>query len=123
VVSYFEDLLTSGQRPYEYDGEIYHEEFSWHFWLYEGGDGEFVRLNDQYMGRTVKTVGGHEGGGEYVEIVVEVSPHVDGKKKFSFQSRFFKKLGWYQSYHGVDMDGTFKEVFPKQKTITVYEEE
>lgn len=120
----FEELLTTGDRAFEYGDQKYQEPFSWYFWLYEGGDGEFVRLNDQYMARTVKTVGGSEGGGEYVEVVVEVTQEsCKREEEWNPQSRYFRKLGWYQSYNGTDFDGKFKEVFPKQKTITVYEEE
>lgn len=34
--------------------------------------------------------------------------------------QFFKKTG-YQSHMGTDWNGEFKEVFPTQKTITIYE--
>lgn len=96
-------------------------DFGWFHWLFEGHTDEFHILSDDYMARTVHTVGGHEGGGENVEVVVEVSPHVGGIKKFSMESRFFKKLGWYASFAGTDFDGPMIEVQPRQKTITVYE--
>jgi hypothetical protein len=37
--------------------------------------------------------------------------------------RFFKKIGYYSSYEGTSWDGSFHEVFPQQKTVTVYEKE
>jgi hypothetical protein len=98
-------------------------DFGWYHWLHES-DPEFVDIGEGLMARTVRTKGGYEGGGEKVEVVVEVSPHIDGIKKFSMESRFFKKLGWYMSHDGVEFDYSgIKEVFPKLKTITVYEEE
>lgn len=54
---------------------------------------------------------GGEGQGEYAEVIFTV----DGR-------RFFRKTGSYYSYDGYWWDGPFREVFPKQKTITVYEE-
>lgn len=102
---------------------LVNEDRSWSYWLWDGHTDEWTILSDEYMARTVHTVGGHEGGGENVEIVVEVTPHVDGIQKFSMESRFFEQLGYYGSYYGTDFDGTFTEVFPQQKTITVYEKE
>lgn len=97
------------------------ESEGWGYWLYNTGPDKFIKLNDELMARTVHTVGGHEGGGENVVIVVEVTSHVGGIQKFSMESRFFEKLGFYGSYYGCDFDGSFTEVFPKEKTITVYE--
>lgn len=54
---------------------------------------------------------GGEGQGDYAEIIYTV----DGR-------RFFRKQGSYYSYDGFDWDGPFREVFPKEKTITVFEE-
>lgn len=113
-LKFIEGLLE--QREENYD-------FGWFYWLYEGHTDEFHIISDNYMARTVHSTGGHEGGGEHVEVVVEVSPHVGGIKKFSMESRFFKKLGWYASFAGTEFDGPLVEVFPKHKTITVYEKE
>lgn len=110
-----ESLLTESNPHYE-------DCYGWQFWLHEGGGGEFVMISDELMARTVHTVGGHEGGGEKVVVVVEVSPHVGGIQKFSMESQFFKKLGFYGSYYGCEFDGKFSEVKPQKKTITVYEE-
>jgi hypothetical protein len=115
------ESLLEGEREYDEYGDDDYEEFGWYFWLYEGHSDDWTILNSEYMARTVKTAGGGEGGGEYVEIVVEVTPHVGGVQKFSMESRFFEKLGSYYSHAGCDFDGSFTEVHPKQKTITVYE--
>jgi hypothetical protein len=117
------ERLLEGSREYDEFGDDDYEEFGWYFWLHEGYKDEWTILSPELMARTVKTVGGHEGGGENVEIVVEVSPHVGGIQKFSMESRYFEKLGFYMSHAGCDFDGTFTEVFPKQRTITVYEKE
>lgn len=37
------------------------------------------------------------------------------------QPRFFKKLGTVDSYSGISWDGRFAEVFPTEKTTTIYE--
>lgn len=115
-----ESLLTS-QREYDEFGEDYYEEFSWSFWHWEAPEEDFTIINDEYMARPVYRKGGGEGGGESVRLVIEVSPHVNGIQKFSMESRFFEKLGYYGSYYGTDWDGSFHEVFPHQKMVTVYE--
>lgn len=102
------------------DDDPFSQYRGWSFWLYESPY-EFTPISQDLMARTAKTVGGGEGEGEYVCVVVEVmqlSCQHDNEWK---TNRFFEKLGFYTSYDGVDMDGTFSEVFPKQKTITVYE--
>jgi hypothetical protein len=59
--------------------------------------------------KLVHSVGGGEGGGEYVERV------------FEHAGIFVKLTGYYASYSGTDWDEDVVQVFPKQKTITVYE--
>lgn len=39
---------------------------------------------------------------------------------FKTGDRYFKKDGWYASHDGTYWDGSFYEVEPAQKTITVY---
>lgn len=39
---------------------------------------------------------------------------------FEVGGRLFRKSGYYASHYGTDWDGAFEEVFPEQKTITVY---
>lgn len=115
-----ESLLTSS-REYDEFGDDYYEGFSWSFWLYEASGTEWTKLNEEYMARPVVQKGGGEGDGESVRLVIEFTAHVDGVQKFSMESRFFEKLGYYGSYYGTDWDGTFNEVFPFQKVVTVYE--
>lgn len=115
-----ENLLEGNGREYDEEADD-QEEFGWYFWLWEGHKDAWTILNNKYMARTVHTLGGSEGGGENVEIVVEVTPHFAGVQKFSMESRFFEKLGYYASFDGCDFDGSFTEVWPQQKTITVYE--
>lgn len=114
-----ESLLEGLGGEADEDSDNY-ERVGWGYWLYEG-TAEFTLLNEEYMARTVQTKGGSEGGGSEVVVIVEFTPHVNGIKKMSMESRYFEKLGFYGSYYGVDFDGTFTEVFPKQKTVTVYE--
>ena len=59
----------------------------------------------------VNTVGGGEGGGEYVELVVHFKEH----------DVFLKATASYYSHHGIDYWQNWKEVTPKTKTVTYYE--
>ncbi len=59
--------------------------------------------------KLVHSVGGGEGDGETVVRV------------FEHNGIFIQLTGWYASYHGTDWDEEITQVFPKQKTITVYE--
>lgn len=116
------ERLLEGEREYDEYGDDDYEEFGWYFWLFEGHKDEWTILDQEHMARTVHTIGGHEGGGENVVIVVEVMQHnIDRVDEWDTESRFFEKLGFYGSYYGCDFDGSFTEVYPKQKTVTVYE--
>lgn len=53
--------------------------------------------------------GGGEGSGEHCEIVFKVTTE-----------QYFKKNGYYASFHGTDWDGEFFEVQPTEKVVTVY---
>lgn len=56
--------------------------------------------------------------GELVSVVFRVvSDTVDGV------TGFYKKTGYESSYGDTDMDGPLVRVYPKQKTITTYEED
>lgn len=66
-------------------------------------------LGDTYL---EDSYGGQGQGDEYW-LVIRVE---NGGK-----SRWFKKPGYYQSYSGGELDGNLYEVFPKQKTVTVWE--
>lgn len=63
----------------------------------------------------VETVGGSEGSGETYYLIYRFY-------KEGAEDKFFKIPGWYQSYHGGELEWYgAREVSPKQKTITVYE--
>lgn len=51
---------------------------------------------------------GGEGHGESVYVVLKVG------------DQLFRKSGYYASHYGTDWDGSFEEVEPQEKTITVY---
>lgn len=79
-----------------------------------GGYGEFDKdAFDSIFGNVeeVHSIGGTEGGGDYAERVYLFKDH----------NVYIKITGFYSSYHGTDWDEDFKEVSPRQKTITVYE--
>lgn len=60
-------------------------------------------------------VGGSEGEGETYYLIYRF--YKEGSK-----DKFFKIPGWYQSYHGGELEWhRAKEVFPKQKMVTYYE--
>lgn len=50
-----------------------------------------------------------EGGGDTIFVVIRIG------------TQFFKKEGYYVSHDGEYWDGYLTEVFPEEKTITVYE--
>lgn len=56
---------------------------------------------------------GHEGHGEYCELVFKLTGDDE-------TVQYFKKVGYYASFHGTDWDGGFYEVTPTEKTVTVY---
>jgi hypothetical protein len=93
----------------------------WSFWLYESDD--FVNISPNLQARRVYARGGGEGGGESVEIVIEVRHQGLTIPEFN-GSRFFQKLGSYYSHAGVywdDYDHSYSEVSPVIKQVTVYE--
>lgn len=57
--------------------------------------------------------GGREGQGEYVCGVIYF-------KKYNL---YLKIEGFYSSYNGCDFEDDWFQVFPKSKTITVYEKD
>ena len=65
----------------------------------------------------VESTGG-EDEGSYASIILKVTSGCAGCGQ---STRYFKKEGYYASYEGYEWDGEFKEVFPTQKTITVFE--
>ncbi len=60
--------------------------------------------------RCVERIGGREGAGEYMAVVLQLG------------SRTFRKEGHYASWDMDRWDGPFREVKPVQKMVTVWEE-
>jgi hypothetical protein len=59
----------------------------------------------------IHSVGDCEGGGDHAEKVFFFKEH----------NCYIRITGFYSSYHGTDWEYDWTEVFPKEKTITVYE--
>ena len=84
----------------------------------ENGASELADLKNEKIGDFIVSAqevrGGCEGAGEEHWVVLKVE-HV-GK------TSFWKVPGWYQSYHGAELeiDNTF-EVVAKEVTVTVWE--
>ena len=85
-------------------------EYDW----YELGDIEteddVPELKDLGHMRCVERIGGREGSGEYMAVVLQLG------------SRTFRKEGHYASWDADRWDGPFREVKPVQKMVTVWEE-
>ena len=62
---------------------------------------------------------GGEGQGDQYYIVLSLTMEA-GLQDDGFV-RYFRKDGWYASHDGAYLDGSFYEVTPQQKTITVWE--
>jgi hypothetical protein len=96
--------IASGEDPKEYDWTVLVDSDFWY-------SPEYYSL--ELRGESVKPVfverTGGEGQGDYASVVFQVG------------TQFFRKEGYYASHYGYDWDGTFSEVSPVQKTITVYE--
>lgn len=85
----------------------------WNFW-YGESHGSVTLAPD--LDAEVIAKGGPTGYDYEVWFVIKVTS-LDGTE------RFFKKNGYYNSYEGHNWDGSFDEVFPQTKTVTVYEKE
>lgn len=94
--------------------DVWHQ--GWDYWLYGNlGHGQWIELGADLVARVVYSSGGYEGDGEHLEMVFEVKDIITG------ETHFYRKSGGYASFAGTYWDGPFDEVFPQQKTITVYE--
>jgi hypothetical protein len=90
-----------------------HSDEGWSFWSWYGkNDTEFV--DGLGRCRVVDTVGGSEGDGEYMHVVIEVTTE-EG------EVLYFKKTGTYDSWDANDWDGDLERVAPALKVITVYD--
>jgi hypothetical protein len=94
-------------------GSEYRFGFSWHEFAeaLEGNDSIISDALGVITGVVVDS--GHEGHGEYCELVFKLTLD-DGTEQY------FKKVGYYASFHGTDWDGGFYEVKPTEKVVTVY---
>lgn len=97
----------------ELAGQPYRDvETGWDQWEEVGSEGE--RVDGLGLVHLIEDFGGGEGSGETRYLVFSVTSE-DGSE------RFFKKNGYYASHDGSYFDGSFDEVVPVRKTITVYE--
>lgn len=96
--------------PREIEGILGASEYDW----YELGDIEteddVPELKEFGAMRCVERIGGREGAGEYMAVVLQLG------------SRTFRKEGHYASWDADRWDGPFREVQPVQKMVTVWEE-
>lgn len=74
------------------------------------GENDWKQVGGVGLVRLAASQTGGEGEGEYCYLIFELE---DG--------RFFRKEGYYASFHGTDWDGYFCEVAPAERVITVYE--
>ncbi len=101
-VSEIERLLGNHRDAYGY---------GWNFWYHENIEPTAIAVD---LDAEVVAKGGPTGYDYEVWFVIKVTDLDENE-------RFFRKTGYHSSYEGYDWDGGFSEVFPKQKTVTVYE--
>lgn len=114
VDEFFENGFTYKDTYRHWEtGEIveYEVELDWDVVMNEPSDDPV----DTPLGalRTEKTYGGEGQGDEYWVVV----SFTDSEGNV----RYFQRAGWYQSFHGGELEGPTTEVTPKEKVITVYE--
>lgn len=86
------------------------ENSGWGAWKYE----EFTRVETELGVIEYVADFGGEGKGDDYWVVVKITD-ANG------DVRHFKRLGWYASYSGGELDGPTVEVKPTERTIVVYE--
>jgi hypothetical protein len=90
-----------------------HNDERWEYWAWLGkNDTELV--DGLGRCRVVDTVGGSEGDGEYMHVVLEVITE-------DAEVLYFKKTGAYDSWDSNDWDGDLERVTPVEKLVTVYD--
>jgi len=101
--------------------EKYDAEYALGVYLDESSLGNFIyaiqhgsKEINGYVITGVSSEGGYEGDGEHMEIIVQI---VDPEGNITFH----KLTGYYNSWDASSWDDKFIQVYPKQKTITVYE--
>ncbi|AXK86570.1 hypothetical protein SAMN05421776_11716 [Nocardia farcinica] len=65
--------------------------------------------------KVIESFGG-EGQGDSAYLIFQVQDSDN-----PYRMRFFRKNGYYASFHGTDWDGGFYEVRPMKHWVTVYE--
>lgn len=114
----FEDheFVSEGFYSKYYDGlagQPYRSvDTGWFAWQEVGSEGE--QVEGVGLVHLVEDFGGGEGSGETRYLVFSVTDDQGSV-------RFFKKNGYYASYDGSSFDGSFDEVVPVEKVVTVYE--
>lgn len=95
----------------EVEGMLGSVDVSW--WEYHEGfdtEADFPELESLGVMRHVESVGGTDGSGEYMAVVMRLG------------SRTFRKEGHYASWDNDRWDGPFREVRPVQRMVTIWEE-
>lgn len=105
----FNEGFTLKSRWNDHTWNVAGEE-AWHSAKYGDVDDHPTELGQIYF---VDEFGGEGQGDDYWVVIRIVS--ADGTE------RFFKRLGWYQSFNGGELDGPTIEVRPREKMVTVYE--
>jgi hypothetical protein len=108
-VNEVEALLESYEQDYE---------GGWYWWKYESNRDEGVTVTGLGKVWVVEEIGGGEGGGEDMSLVLRVR---DETGKYP-TTRYFQKNGYYASFGGSSWDGSFVEVQPVSRTVTLFEE-
>ena len=107
------DLERLTQEDENGDAVIYgYSDGPWSALAYEDYNAEALATALPYKVEVEATVGGGEGSGEEMYLVLKTT---DGESV-----QYFRKDGYYASFDGSNWDGAFYEVTPTQKTITVY---
>lgn len=102
------DDIESALARYESDWEV-----GWYHWRDTRNEPALVL--GVGLVETVDDHGGGEGNGDETWVVVQVTDVETG------DVTYYRKNGYYSSFDGTDWDGSFTEVTPSERTITVYE--
>lgn len=102
--------LNTRQELVEYDVSGWGELVEALFWT----DSANVELDGIGTITGIEDHGGGEGSGEERWFVFKVTDSAG-------EERVFRRNGYYASFYGSDFDGPTEEVYPVQKTVTVWE--
>jgi hypothetical protein len=87
----------------------------WPFWAWEVEIGNIYRVHNLGDVELIERIMGGDGDWDKDTYMVFRVEEYDGTVKY------YKKEGHYASFSGEDWDGNFKEVFPTEKVVLVYE--